>query len=64
MDAFENHREERIIANNIKKAFDKEYSKLLAYILKLFSRVMELRSGQKLRKPHRPPDTLLHVCHF
>ncbi len=27
MEAFENHREERIIANVIKKQFDKEFSK-------------------------------------
>lgn len=27
MEAFENHREERIIANTIKKQFDKEFSK-------------------------------------
>jgi hypothetical protein len=36
MEAFENHREERIIANVIKKQFDKEFSKQ-TYDLKLFS---------------------------
>ena len=29
MEAFENYREERMIANVIKKQFDKEYSKYL-----------------------------------
>jgi hypothetical protein len=63
MEAFENHREERIIANVIKKQFDKEFSKQ-TYDLKLFSRVVELRSRQELWQPHCTPNTQLHVRHI
>ena len=63
MEAFEIHREERVIANTIKKQFDKEFSKQ-SQLLKLFSRVMELRRWKEFRQSHRPPDPQLYVCNL
>lgn len=63
MEAFEIHREERVIANTIKKQFDKEFSKQ-SQLLKLFSRVMELRRWKEFWQSHCPPDPQLYVCNF